>query len=539
MPPYTLTEEEKEQLRQEYLYNMSIINSYLPDEHKYKVDLAGLNKRLNDPNEQRFYKKNLELKESLLKKSQIYDALDAKFQHLKIPGKIYPLTRYMHSEMIPSDDPEAMRINEERMKQYFLHPEAEVQRRMQRVLNADVKDIARIANCKDKDSLMLEYYEKNTTLVEDAFNVKSILDEMKNSGIKLTPDCEKYYEAIAKDYEVLIDTSDSIQKMGTSYFTMPKHWTDAQDNIINGIDCHFGEEHPEVYNKLKTSVVQQQNKELTKDDSLSTFVNNCKKKGIDLVNGDSLTGVVATHEGQIIPLKRWFYEKLDEEQVKPVVKYLTNEEIANVKKVFVKDFTKEKDYKAPEIPLKLQKPVWQQVREDLMYKYAARENIALAEAEKHDLSKVASSITGGVGERLFNTTSKEYKNVITSLKDYDNPKHVHYHDDRALSFSANEYLIHKGVKTMEDAMALPQPGRDRALLCLNILEVAQKDADPELGRFVPGTHDVIKDPVNNNVVREQMVINPKDLEENNNIENNLEDNNDLAKDNVIDKDLNL
>ena len=230
--PYTLTEEQKEQLRQEYLENLRILNSYLPNEHKYKVDLAGLNKRLNDPNEQRFYLKNLELKAAFDKKSQIYDALDKKYEHLKIPGKIYPLTRYMHSEMIPSDDPEAMRINEERMKQYFLHPEAEVQRRMQRVLNADVKDLARIANCKDKDNLLLEYYEKNSALVEDAFNVKSILDEMKN-GVKLTPDCEKYYEAIAKDYEVLVDSNVSVGKIDSSYFTMPKHMTTEQDNIFN------------------------------------------------------------------------------------------------------------------------------------------------------------------------------------------------------------------------------------------------------------------------------------------------------------------
>ena len=539
--PYTLTEQEKEQLRQEYLENLRILNSYLPNEHKYKVDLAGLNKRLNDPNEVRFYKKGLELKAALKKKSEIYDALDAKYSHLKIPGKVYPLTRYMHSEMIPSDDPEAMRLNEERMKQYFLHPEAEVQRRMQRVLNADIKDVAKIANCKDKDNLLLEYYEKNSTLVEDAFNVKSILDDMKkNKEIELTPDCAKYYEAIAKDYEVLIDASDSVQKMGTSYFTMPKHMTTAQDNIFNSINCNIETEQPEVYKKFHDSVVQEQNKQLTADDNITSFVNNCKKKDIDFTNNDTLTNVVGMHEGKVIPLKRWFFEKMDNNQVKPTVKRLTNDEVNNVKKIFTKDFTKEKGYKEPYVPLKFQKPVWQQVREDLMYKYAARENISLAEAEKQDLSKVASSIGGGVGERLFNTTSREYKNVITTLKDYDNPKHVHYHDGRALSFSANQYLIHKGVKTVEEAMALPQPGRDRALLCLNIMDVAQKDADPKLGKFVPGTNEVIKDSEKKNdwpPVFDDNSLFDDSIDNKSMDDADLAHNNNIIKDNEIEKDV--
>ena len=71
--PYTLTNAEKEQLRQKYLDNVATINKYLPEELKVRPDLKTLNKRLNDPNEQRTYKKGLELNARERRRQEIDD----------------------------------------------------------------------------------------------------------------------------------------------------------------------------------------------------------------------------------------------------------------------------------------------------------------------------------------------------------------------------------------------------------------------------------------------------------------------------------
>ena len=52
--PYKFTEEEKEEIRRKYRENIRIINSYInPDgsrkQFEVKLDMDGLNKKLNDP----------------------------------------------------------------------------------------------------------------------------------------------------------------------------------------------------------------------------------------------------------------------------------------------------------------------------------------------------------------------------------------------------------------------------------------------------------------------------------------------------------
>ena len=534
--PYILTEEEKDELRQEYLANIRLINKYLPPEHKYKEDLAGLNKRLNDPSEQRFYKLNMQLKAELDKKMEISDNLFSKYKHLMDKNKSYPLSRLMHSEMIPSDDPEAMKINEERYKQYFLHPEAEVQRRVQRVLNSNVSDLARIANCKDKENLLTEYYAQNQALVDDAFCVIGVLKDMKSKGVHLTPECAQFYDSIGQNFEIFVDTSSNVNNISRSYFTMPNTQTVAQDRILHDMRVGFEEENPEIANKFNANVLLKMNKDQIKDDT-KIHVANLKKKGVDLVNhGDALVKNVAFYKGREIPLSRWFREKLYNKPNPPTLKTLTDEQVKNVKKVFTVDYTKEAGYKAPEFNKKFEKPIHEQLKAYLALKYAIRADIKLADAEKESMSKAASVITGGLKERMFNTTSKEYKNVITALKEYEKPNHVHEKDDRHLAFTANQYLIHKGVKTMEDAMRLPQPGRDRALLCLNIMDITQKDVKPELGKFVPGTNEVEK--VNDApVVKEPAIKDPKVLEEPEEKNNNIIEEKEPQKENIIDQEL--
>ena len=533
--PYILTEEEKEQFRQEYLANIRLINKYLPPEHRYREDLAGLNKRLNDPSEQRFYKLNMQLKAEQDKKMEISDLLFNKYKHLMDKDKPYPLPRLMHSEMIPSDDPEAMKINEERYKQYFLHPEAEVQRRIQRVLNSNASDLARIANCKDKENLLTEFYAQNQALVDDAFCVVGVLNDMKSKGVHLTPECEQFYNSIGQNFEIFSETSSNLSNINRSYFTMPNTQTAAQDRILNDMRVGFEEENPEVAKKLNSNVILKMNKDQIKDET-KIHVANLKKKGVDLVNnGDALVKNVALYKGKEIPLSRWFREKLDSKPNPPTLKTLTDEEVKNVKKVFTVDYTKEAGYKAPEFN-KFEKPIHEQLKANLALKYAIRADIKLADAEKESMSKAASVIAGGLKERMFNTTSKEYKNVITALKDYEKPNHVHEKDNRHLAFTANQYLIHKGVKTIEDAMRLPQPGRDRALLCLNIMDITQKDVNPELGKFVPGTNEVAK--VNDApVVKSLAIEDPKVLEEPEEKNNNIIEEKEPQKENIIDQEL--
>ena len=96
----------------------------------------------------------------------------------------------------------------------------------------------------------------------------------------------------------------------------------------------------------------------------------------------------------------------------------------------------------------------------------ADKKVAVEEIEASFRSKIAElEQKGGLGiiakelnkgnwkERTFRTTSRQYKDFIQAMKDFENPRSDGYQAYANLTLTANDYLIHKGVHSIEEAMA--------------------------------------------------------------------------------------
>ena len=177
--------------------------------------------------------------------------------------------------------------------------------------------------------------------------------------------------------------------------------------------------------------------------------------------------------------------------------------VAGIKKIFVDDLTKEKGFKMPEVPAKFREPSWKLSRDELIFRYAVKNDCPVHELDNGGISKIAEAIKGNFKEQLFGTTSHEYRNLITAMKDYDNTNHVSYHNSAPVKIAANQYLIHKGVTSREQAERLPYPAKDRALLCFDLIDTFQKNEGPEVAKIVPGKLQQVE--VNHPIKRVQAI----------------------------------
>ena len=533
---YVLTKQEKEELRRKYKENVRILNQYLPEGQKIQLNMKAFNRRLDDPKEQRYYKKGLELAKRENEKNAAATRLRAKYQHLLPPGKPDPLERLCHSELAPGNSPEAEEYNDAKIKNYMLHPEAETQRRFQKLLNADFSELEKISRSPDMDNLFLDYYEKNTALVDDAFCLIGAMGYFKKEDI--TPEMNKFVDSIGRGYEIICTVNEKFRHLEKDYyFTLPE-LTEEQKETVCEAKGFFGA-HEELHNLLQTANMYKVTNEASKAEFIQFFEEG-RRNGVDFNEKGVLTNTVAVRQSDgkvfsLLDVTRGTYSG----ENAPVITKLNAQEKAGVMKMFNKDYTKEEGYVAMDLPEQFQKPAGERARDELITKRAMDAGIPISEVDKKGLGEMAGDISGNLKERLLRTTSRQYKNFIRSMKDFEKPNRIDtYNNPRPVINTANAYLIHKGVRTREEAMNLRQPGKDRALLCFDTMDTFQKFLPENEPRLVPGTQNTylpveqnkkewpaaIEDAslVNDNVLEEQ-VVEEKAPEKENVIE--AEDNN--------------
>ena len=487
--PYKLTKQEKEFIRRQYQENVRILNTLLPNGMKVRADLKALNKRLNDPKEQRFYKKSLEINKREEIKTGKSSQLLMKFEDtLRDKKKPDPLDRLMHTELATSDTPAANKYNEAKIKNYYAHPEAETQRKFQKLLNLDLSPLAKASRSNDLDNFLLDYYEKNADIVDDAFSFTRAMGQIDKDN--LTPEMQKYLNSVGRNYEqLLVAVNSKVTRVKENYyFSIPELNQEQIDSLITNPefadypDLHraFGE-----YSTGKKYVAAH-------NQQLRDFFDACDDLGIDTNEPGALTKVVMTQgeDEKLISFTDYIHNTYEGDEL-PQMKVLTEQEVDGIKKMFKKDYTKEKGFLKMGLPAEFQKPWAEQARDEFMFNYALDNNVSLAEVDNKGLGELAGDIKGGIKETIFRTTSREYKAFIKAMKDFENPTNINgYRNGENVTTKANNYLIHRGIKTMEEAEALPEPQRSRCILCLNTMNTFQKFAPSSVAKRVPGTNQV-------------------------------------------------
>ena len=486
--PYKLTKQEKEFIRRQYRENVRILNRLLPNGMKIREDLKALNKRLNDPKEQRFYKKSLEINNREDLKTGASSRLLMEHEQLRDKSKPHPLERLMHTELATDISESANKYNEAKIKNYYAHPEAETQRKFQKLLNMDFSTLAKVSRSNDLDNLLLDYYEKNSDLVDDAFSFIHSVDKFDKDD--LTPEMQTYLKSVGRNYEqVLLAVNSKVSRVRENYYFSFPELNQAQIDYLEK-NPNFGD-YPELQREYgKYSTGKEYYTKLYAQ--FKNFFEACDDLNINTSEPGVLSKVVVEQEenGQFISLPDYFNNAYQGNGL-PQMKVLNEQEAAGVKKLFKKDYTKEKGFLDLSLPAEFQKPWAEQARDDFMFNYALDRNLSLGEVDNKGLGELASEIKGGIKETLFRTTSREYKAFIKAMKDFENPGKVNeYRNGSNVITKANNYLVHRGITTMEQAEALPEPQRSRCILCLTTMNTFQKFAPSNVQKLVPGTNQV-------------------------------------------------
>ena len=468
--PYTLTEEEKARFREQYLNNVRTINQYLPLDLKLSEDLSALNKRLNDPKEQRLYKKSLEIKEREERRQDIYNQLNNENRHLKEKGKTYALDRVISYQFAMQEDRNAPQYNQNVIRNYYLHPEAMVQHQVQKVLNFNPSDIAKIGKSSDTENMMVEFYEKNAEMCEYAFALKGALAAFNENVVG--DELHKYIKSTASSYEMLETSSDMIKSITEdSFFTLPS-FNKEQMHYIDNSDLNFDN------NELYESIHMKRRCDELRDVSLrefKTYFKQVGKKGFDLNKDGAFNKLVAIQhdngEDKLIPFANAIVGTTDFVADEFVV--LEDEEAEKQKVVFKKDFIKEENFVQNEF-VATNVNDYRTKLDNFKYSYAINLNVPLHKMDKMDLRDIIERHKGGFLERMFGTTSKEFKDVMTQVENFYDINNNGFHDATQLAQVGQRYLTYKGVNSYEDIMRLSGTSKSRALLCWSMVQTCQR-----------------------------------------------------------------
>ena len=510
MPPYTLTSAEKTALRRKYLANIQAINRFLPADKQIQPNLKAFNAKLNDPSEQRFYKKGLEISERIKKQDQIASDLSKKIKATELNDKEYPLERSIYTRMIPSDDPRAMKYNRYIIEQYHKNPDALVQEKFQKLLQFNPGDLQKFADSKDIKNYLLDFYERNQEVIDDGFQMNKILGKDKS---KLNPMLAQHLSAISGNYEMLTVASQATKLVNDdSYFTMPE----LDEDTISAIeDSNMTMQNEELYR----SVLNKQKEKDIYEASLGEFhkaMDGLNLGGVDLDEKGALAKTIATidQNGQkkvpISPVNKFCGNRLSQGDNFELQRF-NQRAIDDINKVFKKDYIKESNFKLKEMP-----KGWNvddratTFRKELVYRYSLNNGLDISKVDSMKLGDIAGNIKGNLKEQILGTTSKQYKTFIQAMKNYENPKSYGYKDQEEVYKAANEYLIHKGVSSLADIEKLPWPGKDRAKLCWDVMDSYEKHMDPTEFKYMRGQDGLI-DPKQTVEQRKQAIFTSKDV----------------------------
>ncbi|MDY6367075.1 MAG: hypothetical protein SPL13_00940 [Clostridia bacterium] len=469
--PYTLSEQEKQNFTAQYLRNVERINAYLPDNLKITADLKELNKRLNDPKEQRLYKRALEIKEKEERRQDLYDQLADENRYLRTKGKTYALDRVIQYQFAMENDPNAAAYNQNVIRNYYLHPEAMVQQEFKKLLKYDPTLISQIAKSNDTENLLVEFYDKNAQFCEYAFALKGSIAAF-NKGI-VVDELSKNIESTASSYEMLKTASEMVQTVSeSSFFVMPK-LTESQKICLENSNIDI--ESPEFYDDVKRQIKCNAFRDVSVKE-FKTFFKNLDKDGFKYKTSGGLNTLIAIKESNGGQLKNvpFTLAYLGNQVYAGSHFFQINQKEANiVQDVFKRDYIAEQNFVQHDFVPANANDYNTKIRA-FKFQYAANINLPLYKVENMDLRDIVARHKGGFFEKTFGTTSKEFKDVMSQVDRFYDQGSEDYHQTESLAQVGQSYLNHKGVKTIDDIMKLSGTSKSRALFCYSLVETCKR-----------------------------------------------------------------
>ena len=149
--------------------------------------------------------------------------------------------------------------------------------------------------------------------------------------------------------------------------------------------------------------------------------------------------------------------------------------------------------------IKLRYEVVRRFKEDFVSSY--NDQNPQTKIDKFDQSKILDSHKGGFFERLFNTTSNEYKEFVENFKKFTDPNNHDTSVKDKLIESAKAYIEHKNIDNLVDLAAMEDvTGKERIKLCLSVLS----SLNVKLGSYKLIEDNPVVEEKKDNIVRVQV-----------------------------------
>jgi len=403
-----LTNEEKKMLIDKHHKIVDEFNTYLPNDNKISYDDNNLISRLNDSKEVKYYKTLKEIEQRIKDQKTIYENLSKKFGPIEFKKNI--LARSFHYGLKTENTKEANEYNEKIYKLYQENPEKVFYQRYKEVLEFDPTILLEIEGDKQK---ILDFYSKNQRLCHDAF---VFLSTMENPSANINPTLRASIQAMAKVVENLSDPLMHYNyDKGDEYFSFPLNMTTEQALIIVNI-------HPEYLkpeNPLKEKFYPKMNSNLQP----LTGLRKIKEMGYEFGKDFFLKYKCEKYDPKTKTTKEISIEdginKINDENIK--ITKRTDEEIAEMKKI-----NRAIDYEYLNV-----------FKKGFSFNYDEKE---------YNLEQLIFNNRGSFLERMFRRTSREYKEFVKTLKDYNDPNSKDYLNNERLKEKAQLYFDYKNSK---------------------------------------------------------------------------------------------
>ena len=469
MPDFTkpFTEEEKQGFIDQYTNATQVFNKDLPDEMKIEFDPDGFRKKINDPNQAEMYRRTVFVNEQKAKKLELNKKYKSEFVKYKT-NKELPLDRVM-AMLLKTDGSEASEnFNRKLLSFYYNRPNEVSQAVLKGIIKADSTVYEGIL--KD-DYERCKVYTDNFVRSYIAYEAQRVLDVMEKDG-DLTKEIKR---------NPMISFMQVQQNLGSGFgsadmFAMPK-LTMEQLGLLSV------QSNPE---KEKYMNIVAKNGFDTTLDAAQKDIKLLKEKGFLSDKETALTyKAIETKDGKEKEIKLLDAIKNEDPNVKIEIVKRSEEEKQNM--LYITN------------GIKLRYEVVRRFKEDFVSSY--NDQNPQTKIDKFDQSKILDSHKGGFFERLFNTTSNEYKEFVENFKKFTDPNNHDTSVKDKLIESAKAYIEHKNIDNLVDLAALDDvTGKERIKLCLSVLS----SLNVKLGSYKLIEDNPVVEEKKDNIVRVQV-----------------------------------
>jgi hypothetical protein len=462
------TDEEKKAFEDEYTKAVNAFNKVLPDNMKLDLDLEGFHKKMNDPKQVEMYRRISFINELSAKKDKIQKYYKSTFdKEITQKKEQHPIGRIIPTLMRADGSEASETFNKKLMNFYYKYPNEVSQAVLKGIFKADSKVYEGIL--KD-DYERCKVYTDNFERSYMAYEVKHVLDVMENDG-KIVDELKN------SPMIILLQAQSSLKTNFGSIdsFAMPKITMDQFEKIthqsIPDTVPFFGKISgvvlgSDIDNVKKDIKLLKDKGYLNDEETALTYkaieTKDGKEKEINLL--DALKSKDPNVKIEIV--------KRSEEEKQNMLNITTGLKHRYEVRCFKKEFVSSYNAKDPQTKI-----------------------------DKFDQSKILDNHKGGFFERLFNTTSKEYKEFVENFKKYTDPENPDISVKDKLIESAKAYIEHKNVSDVVDLAALEDgTGKERVKLCLSVLS----SLNVEEGSFKLIEDNPVVEEKKDNIVRVQV-----------------------------------